>query len=263
MLKKLLLVATITSAVTWQACEYEVLPAELNCDENPVALALVAAEDANCAMADGRVEVTASGGGGTYQYKIGEGELQPSPVFEGLSAGLYVVTAIDKNNCEDTLEVTVLNQNGMNATFTATDAGGCKNTDGSVTINAFDGTEPYSYSMNGGTGSSNATFQGLARGEYQFLVSDASGCEVTQTIRIRSGISFKDSIKPIIDTNCVKSGCHNGTQFPDLRVYKNIHDNAGQVKALTANRSMPVNGSLSQAEIDMIGCWVDDGALDN
>jgi len=35
------------------------------------------------------------------------------------------------------------------------------------------------------------------------------------------------------------------------------------MKARTQSRNMPKEGTLTQAEIDAIGCWVDDGALNN
>jgi hypothetical protein len=94
-------------------------------------------------------------------------------------------------------------------------------------------------------------------------VKDASGCEIEQTVRITSGIGYAASIAPIIQNNCAVSGCHSGTQAPDFRVFKNIQDNAAQIKVLTGNKTMPQNGTLSQSQIDMIACWVDDGAPAN
>jgi hypothetical protein len=236
MLKRYLVLALLIPVVIWQACEYEVLPADVNCDENPVAIALVSADESQCALKDGRVEVIATGGSGSYRYRLGEGEPQESPIFENLGAGLYEITATDENGCSAAMEVTVLNSNGMNISFTTTDSG-CNAAQGTLTADAFDGTEPYQFKLEGG--------------------------KITQAVRIRSGISFDTSIAPIIENSCAINDCHNGSQFPDFRVFKNIHDNAAQIKALTGGRSMPQEGTLTQAEINMIACWVDDGALDN
>jgi len=251
------------SAVIWQACEYEVVPAEVNCQESPVALELVSVDGSGCALANGSIEVRASGGNGNYRFMISEGPLQSSARFENLSAGLYQVTAVDGNNCSASLEATVLNSDGLNVTFTTTSAGGCNGSDGTLTVNAVDGMEPYRYRMGGGPFSQNQSFTGLSRGEYTLTVADASGCEITQKVRILSGISFAVSIAPIIKANCAINDCHNGSQFPDLRTFKNVHDNAGQIKALTGDRTMPQDGSLTQTQINMIACWVDDGAPDN
>ena len=262
MLKKYFVFVFLLNAIAWQACEYEVVPAAANCEENPVMITLVSVEDSQCALQDGRVEVAATGGTGAYKYLIGEGEPQESPVFENLGAGLYEITATDDKNCTATMEVTVLNSNGMNISFTTTHSG-CNDSQGTLTVDAFDGTEPYEFRLEGGSVSGDATFTGLSQGEYDLTASDAIGCEVTQTVRIRSGISFATSISPIIENSCAINDCHNGSQFPDFRVFKNIHDNAAQIKALTGDRSMPQEGTLTQAEINMIACWVDDGALDN
>lgn len=264
MLKKFCVVTLLLiNGATWQACEYEVVPGPVDCDENPVTLALVSVHDSNCALVDGTIEVEASGGTGTFHYAIGDGEVQESPVFEGLGAGVYQISAVDGNACSASLEATVKNSNGMNISFTTTEAGGCSGSQGTVSVSAVDGTEPYQYRLGDGNFSGDHTFSGLSRGVYNLTVSDASGCEVSQTVRIKSGISFSASIAPIIENNCAINDCHNGSQFPDFRVFKNIHDNAGNIKALTADRTMPQEGTLTQAQINMIACWVDDGAPDN
>lgn len=75
-------------------------------------------------------------------------------------------------------------------------------------------------------------------------------------------ISFVMDIQPIINSKCIM--CHNGSQpIPDFRTYQVIKNNASKVKELTAARIMPKEGSLSDAQIKLIGCWVDNGAPDN
>lgn len=76
-----------------------------------------------------------------------------------------------------------------------------------------------------------------------------------------SQISFAYTIKPIIDNNCLQ--CHNGSQFPDLRIYESVSQNAAAVKSETAAKRMPIGGSLTTEEINAISCWVDNGAKNN
>jgi hypothetical protein len=257
----LTIILAMISLMVWQGCEYQTI-APVDCTANPVVLELVSVEDAHCALMDGKVQVSASGGSGTYQFKMDNGEAQQSALFEGLAAGLYEITAFDSNLCMDTLLVNVRNSNGLNIAFEIT-AAGCKTSDGTLSVTAFDGTAPYRFALNEGAFSAGNTFTGLPAGEYTLRVNDASGCDVSQKIRIRSGVSYANSISGIIETNCAVSGCHNGSQFPDFRVFKNIQDNAAQIKTLTANGSMPPGNPLNQADIDKIACWVDDGAPDN
>ncbi len=234
----------------------------VDCTENPVVLNIVSVEGSNCASSDGSIEVSATGGSGNYQYQIEDGPLQTSAVFNDISAGVYTVTATDDNNCSASMDVSVNNLSGLNITF-ETSPGGCKSANGTLEVNATDGTEPYQFKIDNGSFGTTSTFTNLSTGKHTLVVSDATGCEITQSVTIASGISFTSAIAPIISTKCAVSGCHNGSQAPDFRSFTNIKANASQIKTLTGNRTMPQEGSLTQSQIDMIACWVDDGALQN
>lgn len=73
--------------------------------------------------------------------------------------------------------------------------------------------------------------------------------------------SFINQIKPIIDSNCL--GCHNGSQFPDLRTYNSISNNSEIIKEQVINRTMPIGGALTNEEIELISCWIDNGTQNN
>jgi len=248
--------------ILWQECVYRDVPTPANCDLNPVVLQSVSIEGTDCGLQDGRFQVVASGGTGTYRYKLDSDPYQPAPEFSNLGAGKYVATALDDNNCSDTLKIVIKNKNGVNIELQATEAG-CKTVNGSITATAVSGTGPYSFKINGGEFQSANTFTNLSQGEYAVIVKDSTGCEAGQSVKIGSGISFAGSVFPIIQNSCTLSGCHDGSQFPDFRVFKNIQDNAARIKTQTASRAMPLNGSITQSQIDAIACWVDDGALQN
>jgi hypothetical protein len=128
---------------------------------------------------------------------------------------------------------------------------------------ATSGSSPFFFKINGGEFQTGNTFTNLSQGEYIVTVKDATSCEAGQNIKIKSGTSFSSTISPIIQNNCAISGCHSGSQFPDMRVFKNIQDNASRIKTQTSARTMPLNGTLTQTQIDAIACWVDDGAVEN
>jgi hypothetical protein len=253
---------TVLTVLLCVGCADHKLPAPINCTDEPVVLELISVVDSDCALQNGSIEVTASGGSGSYLFRLNGGEPQTASVFLDVGAGVYEISATDDNNCTGTQQATVQNKDGLNVTFQSTDTG-CKGSNGVVTIAAFDGVEPYQYKIDGSSYSTNNIFTDLAAGNHTIFVKDETGCELTQTIKLRSGISYSTSIDPIISTNCAITGCHNGTQFPDFRNFENIQKNAAQIKTLTGNRTMPEDGSLTQAEIDMIACWVDDGAVAN
>jgi hypothetical protein len=79
--------------------------------------------------------------------------------------------------------------------------------------------------------------------------------------------SYEMDIKPILETNCIKSGCHNGDNGADRNwsVFSNVQAKAQGIKAFTGSRIMPADNpdALTQQQINLIACWVDAGALNN
>lgn len=84
-------------------------------------------------------------------------------------------------------------------------------------------------------------------------------------------VSYLEDIKPILESKCAISGCHNGSLGAD-RDWSNFNvfqENAqnGDVKNFVTNRIMPPAsspaGGLSQDQINAIACWIDDGAPNN
>ena len=61
--------------------------------------------------------------------------------------------------------------------------------------------------------------------------------------------------------------CHNGDgsipNAPNLTTYQGVESIAELVKDVTQSRRMPQDGTLTNAEIASIKCWVDNGALNN
>lgn len=73
--------------------------------------------------------------------------------------------------------------------------------------------------------------------------------------------SYELTIEPIIANNCLE--CHAGSQSPNLSSYSGVSTNADRIRFQVANRFMPQGGSLTNEEIELILCWVDNGALNN
>jgi hypothetical protein len=84
-------------------------------------------------------------------------------------------------------------------------------------------------------------------------------------------VSYLEDIKPIIESKCAISSCHNGSLGAERNWsdFETFQDNAqhGNVKNYVINRIMPPaaspNGGLSQDQINAIACWVDDDAPNN
>ena len=106
-------------------------------------------------------------------------------------------------------------------------------------------------------------FEGLPSGEFSVWIGDGNECLIGIYLYIPTGVSFDETISPIINATCSTTSCHGGTQSPDFREFENILNNAAKIKELTQSGVEPREGSLTVAEINLIACWVDDGAPDN
>jgi hypothetical protein len=134
-----------------------------------------------------------------------------------------------------------------------------------ITITASGGTEPYTYQIGTSASTSSSSFNNLAAGNYTVKITDNTGCSVTQSVKVTTGVKFSTQVKSIIDTKCAISGCHvSGTANSNFTVFANVQANAVEIKQRTQNGTMPKGGDkLPQAELDLIACWVDDGAQNN
>lgn len=221
-----------------------------------------------CTSTDGSIKASASGGTEPYQYSIDGGSVfQASAEFKNLSAGTYSIVVKDANDCSTTLENITLTNPGttLKVNEAVVSGGGCKTTTGSITINATGGQAPYQYSSNGTSFGSSSTLNNLTAGTYTITVKDALGCLASKgDVKILSGVSYETQIKPILQTNCIKSGCHDGgNSLPNWSNLATVQSNASNIKTKVLNGSMPKDGTLTQQQKDLIACWVDDGAPSN
>ncbi|WP_375560411.1 hypothetical protein ACE193_22370 [Bernardetia sp. OM2101] len=231
---------------------------------SPPTLSLTA-ENTGCAANTGKITATGAGGTGALTYQLGNGDFQSSAVFENLAAGEYTITVKDTENCTTNAKATVENADAPTISLASQNAG-CDSDAGSITVTATGGSGNFEYSLDGGTFQSGATFSNLAAGTYTVSVKDSENCEATASATLTTGVNYTDNIASIINTNCAISGCHAGGQSPSLSNFNGVSGNASRVLSRAAARSMPPSSSglsLTDAEIKLIECWVEDGAPQN
>ncbi|WP_420316107.1 SprB repeat-containing protein [Ekhidna sp.] len=258
-IQKLVLMVFISLIIS---CTSEQISPEVDCTTSPVELEVDVVTDATCSVSDGSFRLIASGGSNPYTFST-DFESNSDGNFTELVAGTYLVVVTDSAGCSSEIEVAVKNEEGVNLNDVQVSNTACETTEGSIEIDASGGVEPYRYSINGGVSQASNLFSNLGNGSYDVAVIDATGCETSESVNILTGVSYENSIKAIIETNCAISGCHNGSVSPDLRTFTSIQSSASRIKARTANGSMPRGRTLTQTQIGLIACWVDDGALDN
>jgi hypothetical protein len=219
-----------------------------------------------CGSLDGRIRVVAAGGEQPYTYLLNN-TAQSSGDFQDLAAGIYSVGVMDVNGC-DTI-VTNVTVTARDFTFTAevTKDSLCEANSGIIILSVEEVKPPYAYRLDDGVFAASNTFMAVSHGDHTVTIRDGLECMVSLHVTVPRGItgtSWSTDIRPVMETYCALSGCHNGSARVDLRNYTNARSYAHEIKSMTQDRSMPYDGSpLKQSDIDKITCWVDDGAPNN
>lgn len=171
-----------------------------------VEVALVSLMDVSCNGGnDGAITVLASGGLAPYTYLWSNGSTGAS--ISGLTAGNYLVTVSDDNNCEVVEAYTVnqpapivvtIGQTGVNTCF------GQNNV--TLTASATGGDDPYTgLWSNGVVGLVNSN---LGAGTYTITITDESGCTNTASSVVTQPTQI---VVNVATTDETSSGANDGT----------------------------------------------------
>lgn len=264
------IISGIIASVSLFGCAYNDLSDRINCEDSGLAVVLVSKVDASsCRSIDGGLMVEASGGKPGYDFSLNGGPYQTNPVFSNLGPGTHVVWVKDLNGCTSTVSIEITSPDtDLSASVVKQSDSECASDNGVITITGSGGTAPYLYQLNTSGFSSTNTFSNLKSGNYSVVVKDAEDCQKVVTVTVprgNTGISYQAEIKPIFTANCNLSGCHDSsTGGRDWTDIAKVQANASKIKIRTSNKTMPIGGlTLSQSQIDLIACWVDDGAPNN
>ncbi|SFD54688.1 Por secretion system C-terminal sorting domain-containing protein [Chitinophaga sp. CF118] len=142
-----------------------------------VTLTVAGIVDLSCgADPTGKITLQAGGGIIPYQYELGDGEWQETPVFPSLTNGSYVVRVKDKNSCMvvDNATVKALNP-AITADEDITPVNCYGEANGAVKVNVAGGDGNYIYQWNV-AGVSGSNPQHLPTGNYTLKLTDGKGC---------------------------------------------------------------------------------------
>ncbi len=151
-------------------------------------VAVTSQSDSFCTDDNGSITVEATGGEAPYSYEWSHDAGLDNPAASGLSGGSYSVTVTDANGCTASTSTTISFVAGPSLSWTEVADSSCDTDDGSLTVEATGGTEPYSYAWSHDNSLNNATASGLAPGSYTVTVTDANGC----TAELSNSISAAD-----------------------------------------------------------------------
>ena len=217
----------------------------------------------DCGLATGMLEVIAIGGEQPYSYSLEGGVAQETALFINLATGEYLVKVMDGFGCSTEKIALVANKSGLSVSVSATNSD-CGSANGSINVNADSGVEPYQYQLDNEPPQASPAFV-VGPGIYNITITDSNGCEFILSQVVKSNTTYTTHVQPIIVNSCAIIGCHDGSNssLPNYNNFSEVQAGASMIKSRTQSGNMPKTGSLTQNQIDLIACWVDDGALNN
>ena len=259
-MKSLLIITFVTLFIA--SCQNNIIAPTVDCNQSSLDFTAIIS-NTDCGLSTGIIEIIETGGEPPYSYSIDGGATQETPKFVTLAAGEYKVKVTDNLGCTIEKTETVASVNGLTVSATTT-ASDCGSTNGVIRLTAINGTEPYQYKLDNGVPQASPDFL-VGPGMYIILTTDNNGCEFSLSKIVKSNTSYNTEIQPIMANSCATTGCHNGSvsSLPNFNDLSEVQSNASMIKSRTQSGNMPKTGTLSQNQIDLIACWVDDGALDN
>jgi hypothetical protein len=158
---------------------------------------------------DGSISITIDEGAGPFSYTWNPA-ISNSESANYLGAGIYQIHIEDGNGCATDVQEEIEEPETLLAAGSKVDAT-CANADGSASVLASGGTEPYGYvwSPNGET---TADIYNLSAGSYSVVVTDANGCTADAGVNIQgSSVQLQTSEE---DASCPGMADGSATVFP-------------------------------------------------
>ncbi|MBI2969081.1 MAG: Ig-like domain-containing protein [Bacteroidetes bacterium] len=155
---------------------------------------------------NGMIDIGVSGGSAPYNYTWSNGASTQDLL--NLPSGSYTVVVTDNNNCNNSLNVTLVNPSDLIINLVSQTNVNCfGNNNGAASISVTGGTSPYSYSWSPSGGTA-ATAVNLGANDYFVTVTDAVQC--TKSTKIT--ITQPQDLTAIVDTvvNVVTCGASDG-----------------------------------------------------
>jgi gliding motility-associated-like protein len=160
--------------------------------------------DVNCnAGTDGAIDLSVFGGTPGYTYLWSGGAITQDR--SNLAAGTYDVTVTDANLCTVTGSYTIVEPSAITSTVTGTPVTCNGAANGTATIVVNGGVAPYNYLWS--NFQTTPTVGGLSGGTYFVIITDAHGCQHSDSITINEPNAL-DVVVAVTNISC--SGANDG-----------------------------------------------------
>ncbi|NVO10127.1 MAG: T9SS type A sorting domain-containing protein [Bacteroidales bacterium] len=163
----------------------DTIDAKVN-DGTPLNIYIDELYDVTCyGTSTGKLTLSASGGGGSYNFSVNDGLTYTSNrYFTGLAYGDYPLRVKDINGCEGSSKQKIEQPLPLVASINQIANTACDKSIGSATAIATGGTLPYSYRWSNGQLKDKAV--NLAYGSYSVEITDKNGCKNNTTTGIQN-----------------------------------------------------------------------------
>lgn len=193
-----------------------------------------------------------------FTFSVDGGAAQASPVFNGLASGAHTATFTDANGCPATVSFNI----GTGAVITGTATGlvaascpGVNNGEATITPGSA-ATAPFTFSVDGGTSQSSATFTGLSAGSHTATFTDANGCVGTVNFTIAAGGLLSGTFTEVPAT-CPDATNGSITVTPTAGTGPYLYSLDGGAPQTSATFSNLAPGSYTVTFTDGLGCLSD------
>ena len=160
--------------------------------------------------ATGSIDLTVTGGTGTYSYSWNTTPVQTTEDLSNLAAGSYTVTITDQSNCTTTATAILTEPTApLSASTTQTNVLCNGNTTGSIDLTVVGGTSPYTYSWNTTPVQTTQDLSNIGAGTYTVTVTDINSCNITSSITITEPGSLMATLDSQTNVTCY--GGNNGS----------------------------------------------------
>jgi len=146
---------------------------------------------------DGAIGLSVSGGSPAYKYLWSNGATTQD--LGSLSIGSVSVTVTDNHNCEIYDAATVTEPNALTISLSPTPVKCKDGNDGSISLTAGGGTQPYTYKWSNGATSQNLS--ALTDGVYSVTLTDNNSCSILASATITEPTAISGSLA-VTDVLC-------------------------------------------------------------
>jgi len=216
--------------------------------------------------ASGSATANVNGGTEPYSYLWSTVPAQTGATATALTAGDYTVTVTDANGCSATASVTIAEPStGVEIIVTGVNITCNGGTDGSASVTASGGAEPYTWSWNTSPVQTTPAATGLTAGNYTVTVTDNNGCVASGSVQITEPAPLvvqsvvNDATCPDEANGSIILSISGGTQ-PWSAIWSNGINTQNRISLLPGTYSVVVTDSngcsqLHTTEVGFIGTF--------